>query len=693
MKRILLISFLFLFAFAIQAKKVEIQTAQNIGLAYYYEHVNQFIPLEQKAMSVSAVYTEYDNAIPVYYVFSINPKGFVIVSADDNVTPVLGYSYESDFKSDALPESFQLWLGGIKKTILDVITNNISANAEINGSWNYYTSRNADNMNINKSKVVAPLCTSLWNQDKYYNQYCPAATGGPDGKAYVGCVATSMGQIMYYYRYPATGQGSHGGINFGTTTYNWDNMLDDLGNYNDAVATLSYHAGKSVNMSYAADGSGAQTSDCPAALKNYFKYNSTCTYATYDWGGYTQTTWTNLIKSNLDLSHPMIYSGFEAGGSGHAWVCDGYDASNNLHMNWGWSGSANGYFATTNLSAGGYTFSQGHGLVYNFFPPTTSYPSNCTGSKTVNFTTGTIEDGSGPSDYQNNNDCQWLISPTETVSKITLSFITFSTEATNDIVTIYDGNSISSPVLATFSGSTLPGSITSTGSEMLVRFQTNGSVTNSGWKASYRSIFPVYCNGITTLTAETDTIHDGSALETYTYNHLCRWIISPPNALSITLDFLAFDMATNDSLRIYDQISNTKVASYSGSSLPASQTYNTSKILVMFKTDNYLNGQGFDLSYNCTLSQAGIENKGLKQFAVFPNPANTKLNIQFVSENTETLNIQLISISGKTVYTEDLNNFTGSFNKSIETGTLAKGVYLLRIIGEKQTIHEKIVIE
>ncbi len=690
MKRIVLISLLLLLTYSIQAKKIEQQTAQNVGLAYYYEHVNQFVPVEFKAMSVTSVYTELENTIPIYYVFNINDKGFVIVSADDIATPVLGYSYESDFKENAISPELRYWLNGVKKTIFDAITNNLNATNDISTSWNYYKSRTADNLTINKDKAVAPLITSIWDQGKYYNQLCPAAAGGPDDKAYAGCVATAMSQIMYYYRYPNQGLGSHGGINFGTTTYNWDNMLDNLGNYNNAVATLLYHAGKSVDMNYAADGSGANTSDCPSALINHFRYNSACSYASKF--TYTTASWKTLLKSNIDVRHPLIYSGTDPANGGHAWNCDGYDASDNFHMNWGWSGYANGYFAIDNLTAGGFSFTDYHGVVYNFYPPSTSYPYNCAGTKTITYIAGTIEDGSGSGDYQNNQDCMWLIDPTETVTKIVLSFISIATEPTNDIITVYDGNSTSSPVLGTFSGSTLPNDITSTGPQMLVRFQTNGSTVANGWKASYRCLYPLYCSGITNLTAPSGTISDGSASDNYSYNHLCRWTITPTDATSITLNFSAFDLATNDSLRIYDQVANVKVAAYSGTSIPPSHTYNTSKLMLLFKTDGYLNAQGFDASYTSTSS--GMEENGnLKQFAVYPNPANTNLNIQFVAENNESLKLQLTSITGQTVYEEDLNNFSGLFNRSISISSFSKGVYLLSIRGEKQSIHEKIINE
>jgi hypothetical protein len=690
MKRIVLISLLLFFTYSIQAKKVELLTARNVGMAYYYEHVNQFLPIEYKAMNVTSVLTEYENTLPVYYIFNINNNGFVIVSADDIAIPVIGYSYESDFKENAISPALRYWLDGVKMTIKNAITNNLSATTEIADSWNYYKSRTESNLIVKKEKAVAPLMTSTWDQGKFYNELCPVAVGGPDDKAYAGCVATAMCQVMYYYRYPNQGLGSHGGINLGTTTYNWDNMLDRLSNYNNAVATLLYHAGKTVDMNYAFDGSGANTSDCPSALINHFKYNSSCSYASKF--TFTTANWKTLLKSNIDVRHPLIYSGTDPANGGHAWNCDGYDASDNFHMNWGWSGSANGYFAIDNLTAGGFSFTSYNGVVYNFYPPTSSYPYNCTGTKTVNYSTGTIEDGSGSADYQNNQDCLWLIDPTENISKIVLTFISLATEPTNDIITVYDGNSTSSPVLGTYSGSTLPNDITSTGPQMLVRFQTNGSTVANGWKASYRCTYPIYCSGIVNYTATSGTINDGSTAEDYTYNHLCRWTITPPDVSSITLSFSSFDLASNDSLRIYDQVANIKVASYSGNSIPASQTYNTSKLMIFFKSDGYINSQGFDASYTTTPLGMG-ENGNLKQFSVYPNPANTNLNIQFVSETNETLKLQITSVSGQTVYEETLNSFVGSFNRSIPTTPFSKGVYLLRIIGERQSIHKKIIID
>jgi len=389
----------------------------------------------------------------------------------------------------------------------------------------------------------------------------------------------------------------------------------------------------------------------------------------------------------------MLYSGGDGFSGGHAWVCDGYDASNNFHMNWGWSGSDNGYFATSNLAAGGYTFNDFQGVVQNIYPPSSSYPNNCSGTRTITGTAGTIEDGSGPNNYTNNNVCMWLIDPAENVTKITLSFINFDTELNYDFVTVYDGSTTSANVLGTFSGSTLPASVTSTGPQMLVRFESDNGNVATGWKASYKSSFPIYCSGITSLTPSSGTINDGSGTENYSYNQLCRWRIEPANAETITLNFTDFNLAGNDYLKIFDQSNNALLDYYTGATIPSSKTYTTSSVLLYFKTDGYQNAPGFTVNYTST-SSSGIEDNGnLSEMNIFPNPANSKLNVQFNLNEPDNISIELCSITGVVLYKELKNNFSGTYKNIINTADLSQGVYLLHIKGDKLSLCKKIIIE
>jgi hypothetical protein len=199
----------------------------------------------------------------------------------------------------------------------------------------------------------------------------------PCGHAEACCVAVAMGQIMHYWKYPATGWGSHSYANagvtlsadFGSTTYDWDHMPDSLTDDSsdaeiEAVATLLYHCGVAVEMEYSTNGSGASSNNVPDAMKRYFNYSKRIHREKKT--NYTNDEWLSMLKGSLDLQRPVLYSGYGDAG-GHAFVCDGYDDNNLLHFNWGWS-VANGYFALSNLNPIGYEFNENNFAVFDIIP-------------------------------------------------------------------------------------------------------------------------------------------------------------------------------------------------------------------------------------------------------------------------------------------------------------------------------------
>jgi hypothetical protein len=102
---------------------------------------------------------------------------------------------------------------------------------------------------------------------------------------------------------------------------------------------------------------------------------------------------------------------------------------------------------------------------------------------------GSISDNSGPEEYVNNLDCRKLIQPSGAAT-VTLIFTAFDIEEGWDFVTVYDGATIASPELGSYSGSSLPSVLTSSGGSMLVQFTSDYSVTAQGWEASYITTMP-----------------------------------------------------------------------------------------------------------------------------------------------------------------------------------------------------------
>ncbi len=239
---------------------------------------------------------------------------------------------------------------------------------------------------------------------------CPEDPEGPGGHAYAGCVATAMSQIMYYWRYPETGQGSHGyysdygwlEANFSETEYDWEAMQNVSDAKNPwAIGLLQYHAGVSVDMGYGPNGSGAWGSDARNSLVNYFRYPD-AHYMSRD--DYNTTEWKEMIIEELDSNRPIAYYGYSES-AGHAFVCDGYQ-DDFYHFNFGWGGASNGYYALNDING----FHYWQQMITQIFPSDTDYPNYNEGDFILNEISGSITDGSGPVyDHKSNTSASWLI--------------------------------------------------------------------------------------------------------------------------------------------------------------------------------------------------------------------------------------------------------------------------------------------
>jgi len=375
-KYLLVFITLFLFVFTAFTRQVSVETARVVAQNLIVERSGQ---IQFSGIELNLTETR-SGTVNYYYIFNFSTpvRGFVIISADDIIYPVLAYSFEGNYSLENIPDNLQELLDNYKDQIAYSIEKGFSAGFENEKAWHQYTSAKINNRRGYRS--VSPLLTTKWNQDKYYNTSCPSDNAGSDGHVYAGCVATSMAQVMKYYNQPTQGSGSKSyyhttygtlSANFGLTTYNWAGMPNTLSSYNTSVATLLYHCGVSVEMQYGPNGSGAYVSDAASALKNYFGYKSSTQYKSKS--SYTSSSWNSLITNELDNSRPMIYRGQGSSG-GHAWVVDGYQGSSNdhFHCNWGWSGYYNGYFYLSSLNPGSYSFNSYQGAVIGIEPNTTT---------------------------------------------------------------------------------------------------------------------------------------------------------------------------------------------------------------------------------------------------------------------------------------------------------------------------------
>ena len=234
------------------AGSVSIQEAQTVASNFYNLKLSGNAP--RSPLTASLIYTrnEADGTVD-FYVFDFAPaKGFVIVSANTSLTPIIAYSTESYFNSQFDKTGVKEWMDHAASHIYTTIQNNLPSNSKIDSQWKAY--KQGVNTGSAKSQAIAPLLTTAWGQDTFYNQYCPYNTTDQQ-TCQAGCVATAMAQIMKYWKYPAQGTGSYSynkttpnflwnyGIqsaNFANTGYQWNLMPNQLTDTNSSVATLIY---------------------------------------------------------------------------------------------------------------------------------------------------------------------------------------------------------------------------------------------------------------------------------------------------------------------------------------------------------------------------------------------------------------------------------------------------------------------
>lgn len=314
-------------------------------------------------LEVAPVYKAGTESKPLYYVFNaVGDAGFVIISAEDATAPVLGYSFESAYPVASQPDALKWVMAGIEREI--------KAAPTLQSSNSLDQIKRMARAAAHHANGQKQLATPAWSQEAPFNSMIP-------GQPLVGCVGTAMATIMKYHNWPEQGTGSFDGVDFGVA-YDWDSMRAD--NYRsgytsaeaEAVATIMYHASKSIDTQYAMSGSSAYEVRVPGALSAYFGYDPGVSYKKRAEVA-TQADWDNIVINEINEGRPVLYCGQDVT-AGHAFVCDGYQGEY-LHFNWGWGGAANGYFLSTALNP---TVSRTHHynnlntIIYNIKPATGS---------------------------------------------------------------------------------------------------------------------------------------------------------------------------------------------------------------------------------------------------------------------------------------------------------------------------------
>ncbi len=736
-KNIYSLAALLLFVGAVNAKQVESNTAKQVAENFIRQTARV------KMLDLALLQTERSAAgIPDYYVFDVNNNtGFIIVSAEDAGSPIIGYSMEGPFIQPSATNNpnFNFWLEDRKAEIEFIRDQHLVATTQITNEWMGY----ANNLKKGDPTVntVNPLCAALWDQSGAYNDQCP-------GGSMTGCVATAMCIIMKKWAYPSqgTGQssynaGSYGTLsaNYGATTYNWAAMTTPYcSGTNAAVATAMSHCGISVQMNYSPQGSGAMVCGNPGAeysYKTYFKYNPNtlkCKMQASD------PNWVQTLKTEFDAARPVQYQGVDASAGGHTWVADGYDAASKIHMNWGWSGSSNGYFDVNSLNPSGMNFTTQKGGLVGIQPntsvaldagiPAITSPSGTTCNTSITPVVslknwGTSALTSCTVNYKVDNNANQTYSWTGNLApnasaNVTLPAITVSagahtfTSNSSNPNGSADGNTTNDQTQSSFN-------VTAGTAALPVQegFEASASLP-SGWtsynpdadqawtvsttvgKASTHSMFFDNCNPPTDISGTKDRfispVYDftWATSANMTFDVAYAKLILNGTTYGDTLAVLASTNCGSTWSVIYKKGGATlatapdmTAAAPTCFTPTATQWRNESVALssflgqgsVMFAFENRSQwGEGIYVDNLNITSVTGIASaEAHAGFSIYPNPATSNVTIEGISKSDK-VHYAICNMLGAEVQAGDITA-NGSFNGKISVSDLSNGMYFLKV--------------
>lgn len=417
-----LLFFLTLFSNLLTSKSVDQKTAETIAYNFLKNNTTSAVFKGELRLNLVHTYSSKEQstntriALHNYiYIFNVNDIGFVAVSGDDVVFPILGYSDEIAFDPSNVNINAQKWFQGYADQIRFAIVNDLEATEEISNEWLDLLAGN--NNSIQKRRgSVSPLITTKWNQGKYYNDLCPYDLNNSE-RTVTGCVATAMAQVIKYWQFPNSGTSFHSythntlgtiSSNFANHTYDFSNMPNYVNSTNYDVAQLMFDCGVSVEMNYGISsngGSGAYviSSASPVthcteyALKKYFGFLGSL--EGHQRTSYSDAVWISMLKKDLDADQPIIYAGFGNGG-GHCFIADGYDNNDYIHFNWGWGGSSDGYFRINALNPGSLGSGGGTGgynsrqqAIFGIAPPSSGFKFDLSLNTVMTISSSTISYG------------------------------------------------------------------------------------------------------------------------------------------------------------------------------------------------------------------------------------------------------------------------------------------------------------
>lgn len=368
MKRYIFIVVLFhLYIQCLYSQEVSIEEAKEVAIWMMEQNCQQ---RQARGLNcnenpqISTVKTFTREGLNTMYAVNMQTGGYVLVAADERVTPVLAMSDEASFSNDTtdMPPAMKALLADYENTIIHVRNSQLPIATD--PMW--VKVRAKEDLATEEQKSVSGYVPGThlldvpdrghvhWNQDvnkdyekdeeRFYNKFCP---DWGKGKCPAGCVATAIAQIMWYWQWPyfanVPAKIYMSGITYGGTLfheYDWNLMPQHIDRFTpmneiDMIATFLRDCGYACNSIYTVNGTSSTLYEARGALQNNFSYDS----QNVQWRMFSnKKNWDKKLKDEIDALRPVLYAGGNGELEGHSFVVDGYHPTNKdlFLVNFGW---------------------------------------------------------------------------------------------------------------------------------------------------------------------------------------------------------------------------------------------------------------------------------------------------------------------------------------------------------------------
>jgi len=307
------------------------------------------------------------------YVAILNPKGYIVISNNTDIRPVIAYSFESNFDFEVTPNN----------VLLSIVKNDLKTRYKAlpyysqnlrqrnNKLWDYYLNNSDFLVNeLNTTETFGPWLDTRWGQDSIFLRFMPIDPVTGD-TCVAGCGPVAMGMVINYWEYPTSVifESEESYYSVGTDTPIWMDAPSanmDTIDYNvsgvhptdSTIAHLLWACGISVRASYSS--SGTSSSITPSTFN---RWGYPCA-ATVD--GF-RSNFFDWLANNMKNRKPAILTIFGTEPVGHYVIADGYRDAGDYHINFGWEGAYDAwYFLPDSLPRG---FSVISSAILDISPP------------------------------------------------------------------------------------------------------------------------------------------------------------------------------------------------------------------------------------------------------------------------------------------------------------------------------------